>query len=439
MKRRVPAVVLALFTGATPAAALTLLTAGKVGVFRSDAGRPADAVVRATGDRALRRPPDPTCPATSSLRFALSRRGDDFEDHGAVSLPCTGWRRTPGGYRYTAPLGRPGGVRSVVLGRGRLRVRAGGAGFTPIMGPVAYVEAWLVVGNEAHLVRLQRFRRNEATRIESRRPTRIAAAGEAAFWDTLWADRRRSDEALRLLRHAVRQDPADGRSQFLLGMLHLYRSGEACPTFDLTSLCAAGRDEGLAAVAPLDRAVDLLPEDTRIAGFRAAATYAAGFVTGDAARVDLGLRLIDAAVATNALFNSFDLFAVVAPVTPGGSAYYQDRVLPLVDAIFRDNVTCPTTIPEICGDAGMAPHNFEGTLLLLGDIYAKGGRLASAATWYAIGQGVGSGNGYRYESVLDERVANVEARVALYRDADPANDPALVGGGGASCVYCHNK
>jgi hypothetical protein len=437
--QRLVLVVICLLLTSTPSVALTLLTGGKRGVFRATAGREASALVRLNGDRALRRPVDPTCPASSSLRFALSRRGADFEDHGEVALPCEGWRPTRGGYRYRAGDGVPGGVREIRLGGGRLLVRAGGAGYTAIAGPVAYVEAWLTIDGERHLVRLQRFRRNDAEGIVSRRPSEAAAAGEAAFWDTLWADAPRADEALRLLARAVRRDPRDGRSQFLLGMLRLYRSTVACAEFDFANLCDAGKAEGLAAVEPLDRAVPLLPEDTRIAGFAAAATYAAGYVRGDEAQRMLGLQRIDAAVAANPLFNSFDLFAVVAPVEPGGTDYYRERVLGLVDFIFEENPTCPATIPEICANAGMAPHNFEGSLLLLGDIYAKGGELAKAQQWYALARAVGKASGYRYQAVADERAATAAERVALYQDADPNNDPPLLGGGGGSCVHCHNK
>src|SRR5262249_30261995 len=158
-----------------------------------------------------------------------------------------------------------------------LVIRAGGPGYAAITGPVAYVETWLTIAGERHLVRLQNFRRNDAKRVVSRRPSRAAARGEAAFWDTLWADRPRSDEALALLRHAVREDPRDGRSQFLLGMLHLYRSTQRCAGFDFPNLCDAGKAEDLAAQRPLDRAVELLPHDSRVAGFRSAATYANGF------------------------------------------------------------------------------------------------------------------------------------------------------------------
>ena len=306
------------------------------------------------------------------------------------------------------------------------------------LGPVAYVEAWLTIGDERHLVRLQNFRQNAADRVSSRRPSRAAALGETAFWDTLWADRPRSDEALRFLERAVRDDPRDGRSQFLLGMLRLYRSTRACAEFDFLDLCEAAKAEGAAAQAPLDRAVELLPNDSRVPGFRAATSYANGFEQHDDARLALGMQQIEAAITANPLFNSFDAFAVVAPILPATDPYYQDRILPLVDFVFG-SASCVATLPEICNNLGMAPHNLEGTTLLLGDIDAKGGRLAAAKTWYGIGRAIGRGTAYRYQSDLDDRVAHAADRVAAYQDADPANDPPLIGGGGGSCVYCHNK
>src|SRR5712691_9413109 len=220
---RILALVAASLALAGPRAhALTLLTAGKVAILRNAAGRDPRAFVRVGRDRGLRAPRDPRCPVTSTLRFALSRRGADFEDHGEIALPCANWRATGSGYRYA---GTAGGVREILYGPRGLVIRAGGAAFTPLAGPIAYVEAWLTIGGERHLVRFHTFRRNDPERIVTRRASRGAAAGEAAFWDTLWADRPRADEALVLLRKAVRRDPRDGRAQFLLGMLHLYRSG----------------------------------------------------------------------------------------------------------------------------------------------------------------------------------------------------------------------
>ena len=367
----------------------------------------------------MRVPRDPTCPGRSSLRFALSRHALDFEDHGEIPLPCENWRAQGRGFRYT---GSAGGIREIVYGSRRLLIRAGGAEFTPIAGPVAYVEAWLTVGGEVHLVRFHTFRRNAPERVRTRRPSRVAAAGEAAFWDTLWADRPRSDEALALLRRAVRRDARDGRSQFLLAMLHLYRSGGDPSHFDFTALGDAAKAEIRAAQVPFDRAVALLPLDTRVPGFRAAATYADGFVHGDAGRTALGLARLDETIAVNPLFDSFDLFAVVAPVVAGSDPYFQTRILGLVDFLLKDNLDCPVIVPEISSNMGMAPHN-----------------ISEATLWYGLAQSFGRGLGYRYQSIADDRVAHGAERVALYQYADPANDPPLLGGGGAACVYCHNK
>src|SRR5205085_3536220 len=110
-------------------------------------------------------------------------------------------------------------------------------------------------------------------------------------------------------------------------------------------------------------------------------------------------------------FNSFDAFAVAAPILPGTDPYYQGRILPLVDQIFM-SAYCVGTLPEICNNRGMAPHNLEGTTLLLGDIDAKGGQLAKAKTWYALGHFLGANGGYRYQSYLDDRVAHAAERVA---------------------------
>src|SRR2546422_9315809 len=99
----------------------------------------------------------------------------------------------------------------------------------------------------------------DADLIVSRRPSRTAAAGEAAFWETLSGTRPREDRALALLRQAVRQDPRDGRSQFYLGALNLYRGGPVPdPSRPPTPF---GMADLRAAQAPLDRAAELLPHD----------------------------------------------------------------------------------------------------------------------------------------------------------------------------------
>lgn len=90
----------------------------------------------------------------------------------------------------------------------------------------------------------------------------------------------------------------------------------------------------------------------------------------------------------------------------------------------------------------MAPHNLEGTFLLFGDIYAKGGRVEEARGYYESALSLGDSGGWdpRFVATARQRVATVAERAALYRDGDPDNDPPFMGSGGASaCAYCHRR
>jgi hypothetical protein len=96
------------------------------------------------------------------------------------------------------------------------------------------------------------------------------------------------------------------------------------------------------------------------------------------------------------------------------------------------------TQPEICGNAGLAPRNMSGSLLLFGDVYAKYGDLVQAQSWYALA-GLVTAPGYRFQDVLDDRATNAAARVAAYLDTDPSNDPPVVGTRAENCATCHNR
>lgn len=416
---------------------VTLLTTAKTAVVRHRAGRDSKLVIRAKLDGRALPLRDPGCPSTSAIEVSAAFP-TSFHSGGVVALPCEGWSTTRGGgHRFRPGASGAGGVTEIVYGPKRLVVRASGDEIAFLAGPVAFLQAWLTIGEERFLLRFHDFKRNDATRVVSRRPSGVAAAAEAAFWDTVWGDDPREAEALALLEEAVRKREDDGRSQFLLGMLHLYglqSSDPFAPTADEAA-------KNVAAQEHLDAAVALLPHDPRIAGFRAGLTYASGVVHDDAARKTLGIERLDAAVAADPLFNSFDYFAI-APAfrdVRGDDPFWQSRFVDLADVVLQDNLDCPLTRPETCGNVGMAPHNVEGTFFLLGDIYAKGGRPADAETWWGAGKGLGQSVGYPYVGLADERLGQGVARAALYADADATNDPPIVGPGIGYCRYCHQK
>jgi len=432
---------------ASPADALVLLTEGKTAIFRHDPATGTGSARIVVGrDRALEDLRDPSvCPASASLRIASYPSALNLLVGGPeVALPCERWSRIPGGWEYGDPEGSAGGVRSVRYTDRGVSVYAHTPGFVPVEGPLGYAELWLTVGDARYLVRMHDFDENGPTRVVARRPSSEAAAGEAAFWDTIWGDADRGDEALDLLRRAVARDRQDGRSHFLIAMMHLYRYGREVA--DPLAPSAAGRRHVMAARQSFDRAVPLLWDpatgagDSRVPGFAAAATYAKGVGFRDAAETERGVAELEHAAEINTLFNSFDLFAV-APAVPWNDPLYA-RVLELLDVTFAEVASLCGTQSEICFNDGMAPHNLEGTFLLFGDIYAKGGRIEDARGYYDSAVSLGEGGGWdpRFVAAARERLATVEQRAALYRDGDPSNDPPFMGSGGASaCAYCHRR
>jgi hypothetical protein len=139
------------------------------------------------------------------------------------------------------------------------------------------------------------------------------------------------------------------------------------------------------------------------------------------------------------LFNTFDFSGVVGTwVDPADPL--MTEAIDYMDAALASGCS-PFTQPRVCGNAGRAPNNVQGTGMMFGDLFLKGGRSDSALEWYNLAvlyDDLGGGpSTWPYRSVLDDRIANFSAREALYLDADPSNDPLLTGQGPENCVVCH--
>jgi len=77
--------------------------------------------------------------------------------------------------------------------------------------------------------------------VVTHRPSPDAAAGEAAFFDVLLGDataEERQEAAMAALERAAKRSRRDGRSRFLLGMLHLYRFRRLAPEANAANAAA---------------------------------------------------------------------------------------------------------------------------------------------------------------------------------------------------------
>ena len=401
-------------------------------------------LLRVGTDAALADAPSPECPVVTTFELGLfTVATNGVERNATVTLDCTRWKRTKRGWVYADPAS-PGGVRKIVYGSRGMVVTLAGSGVMPAPGPVGYAQVWFGVGSARFHVRFHEFRTNRSHLVVSRKVSARAATTEAAFWAHLWGDDAGEDseqETMAALRRLARRTKTDGRSRFLLGMLHLYRFGRSIQ--QIAGAGPAAREELAAAVAALDEAEPLLwnrearSGDSRIPGFAAAARYALGVVDRDDALLERGRNDLAYAIEINAFFNVFDLMTIVQAEPPDSPAFIE--AFNAMDAYLANPQTlqCAVTQPEVCGNSGLAPTALQGTFVLFGDFYAKAGRLDAARQWYQLGAPFESG--WRFAGMYGDRLATLDARIAAYRDADPTNDPPIVGSGAEACASCHNR
>src|SRR5579883_2564446 len=389
------------------AAGFEVLTVGKVArlVNRGDPAKNR-AVIVVGRDRALATLHDPRCPAASTVTLEAYLQATTRDAVlASVALDCTKWRARGQGYVY-----RDGGgpVRAIRYATSGLRI--------------------------------------DVSEVRSRKPSRAAAAGEVGFWDVLLGDddtEARAIATIRRLTQAARRDPHDGRSLFLLAMMHLYRFGQQVTDYAAASVAA--KTELRSANAAFAKAVPLLwndataTGDSRVPGFAAAAEYLQGVVDGDATLRNRGFADLERAIALNPFFNVFDAIPVLQATPPHDPLF--EAAYAKVSAYLNDPETlaCVSTQPEICANAGFAPHNLQGSLTLFGDVALKHGDLAPARTWYTLAAAVPGTSTWPFEPILDDRLAHVDARAALYEDADPSNDPPVIGAGREACAVCHRR
>lgn len=424
-----------------PAAAFEILTRDKDARFAHDASGGGWSHVRIGADRALQELEDPRCPAATKIRVS-SYKDNRVVGQPLSELPCTGWRKIPGGFLYSDPDGSVAGIEKVRYTTRGLEVYAAAPGHTPIVGPIGFAQLNFEIDGRRFIARFHNFTRNDGISVVAKRPSRAAADGEAAFWDALGGDDSRDVDALELLGRATRQDPRDGRSHFLTGMMHLQRFERI--DADPRHASAAGRLELLQALQAFDRASPLLWDgvrgDSRAPGFASAALYKKGVAFGEPDVIARGFEAMSGAADINPLFNGFIPFGA-GPIAPPDSEEYA-LILHLLDDVFPTLFADCVGQDEICFNGGLAPHNLEGTFVLSGDLYTKAGRIAEARRFYENAADAGEIAGWNPEFIARARELAVAApeRAALYANADPDDDPPFTDLGGAgNCAYCHNQ
>lgn len=287
--------------------------------------------------------------------------------------------------------------------------------------------------------------------------TRSEAAlrADTLFWKTLHGgDYDGITQALQAVKGAYLQSPGDAVTAAHVGFLHIWRLAESArqPT-----LSPAITDDAVLARKYFQEAVTLHPGEARYQGFLASSMLAEAAIHKDEKLTRQGyFTMLDAIDA----WPEFNLFTggYVMSRQPADSPRFKeglvwqwrtldecagtavDRRNPAFDAYMGlDTKTGPK---RVCWNSWIAPHNFEGFFMNMGDMLVKAGDWQTAQKIYANARLSPDYGQWKFKPVLEERIARAEANVTAFNvpgRGRSAGDAVIMNHTRFACTACHQQ
>ena len=292
-----------------------------------------------------------------------------------------------------------------------------------------------------------------------------ATAADSLFWDTFHGGRYEElPRLLEALTTAYVENPRDAQTAAHLGFSHVWRLSEHTR---LDTQSATITDEVVLARKYFAEAVRLAPDDARFQGFLASMELAEGTIHGDEKLKRLGYFDLMKAKDAWPEFNLFTAGYAMSRLPHTESIYaeaveYQwqnldrcaeeevNRLTVAYDKYMAKETTTGRKRP--CWNSWIAPHNFEGFFLNMGDMIVKQGDPATARRVYANAKLSKTYQTWPFRNVLEERIAQADENVVRFRSAlddrsapgDRQQQPVerirtMMISSTFACVACHQR
>lgn len=255
-----------------------------------------------------------------------------------------------------------------------------------------------------------------------------------------WEVMRRGDLTARngmidALKAAVKAYPQEEEFALLLGLASLWRVAE--PTL-LDSLdIFATLDSVQTAQRELERAYVLCPTDHRIPAWLGPIKIRMGRMMNDDALVEQGFTVLERGVAHYPGFVLFAKFLVHADL-PASDPGFQKAVEAVRDnALYCGTPTTGLSDDPACRNHPRAAHNIEGSAVFLGDMYAKAQDRAAALAAYASAKAVSTYGTWKYQKLLEQRIAQLDTRMAALSTPSTGDDLEPAWASQIQCSLCH--
>jgi tetratricopeptide (TPR) repeat protein len=280
----------------------------------------------------------------------------------------------------------------------------------------------------------------------------VAIKADDLFWQTFHnGEYEKIQPALEVLTAAYLQTPSDAKTAAHIGWLHLWRMSERAR---LNSVPATSTDDVVMARKYFAEAVTLDPSDARYLGFLAASILAEGAIHKDEKLTRKGYFMLRDSIQAWPEFNLFTAGYVMSQ-QPADSPRFREgldwewRNLDVCaqERIDRANPDYSKYMSSetkdgqkrACWNSWIAPHNFEGFFLNMGDMLVKAGDWQTAQKIYANAKLSREYGSWKFQAILEERIKKAQSNVAIFNASNETSNPRLMIDSEFSCMGCHQQ
>lgn len=282
-----------------------------------------------------------------------------------------------------------------------------------------------------------------------------AIKADTLFWDTFHnGEYDKLQNTLEVLTAAYLDNPNDPVTAAHVGWLHIWRVTESARSAQIP---ATVTDDVVMARKYFQEAVTLDPSDARYLGFLGASIVAEGTIHKDEKLIRQGYYTLRDSINAWPEFNLFTAGYTMSRL-PADSSRFQEgldwqwRTLDecAQEKIDRQNPdyakyrSLLTTKGQkrVCWNSWIAPHNFEGFFLNMGDMLVKSGDWQTAQKIYANAKLSADYANWKFRSVLEDRIKEAQGNVALLNAAKTSSgtaEPRIMINSTFACMACHQQ
>jgi hypothetical protein len=282
--------------------------------------------------------------------------------------------------------------------------------------------------------------------------SQFASQVQTKFWNTLHKGRYQDiPQANELLMAAYLQNPNDPVIAAHLGFLHIWIITER---YREENIPATITNEILLAKNYFADAVLLDPNDARFKGFYGDSQLISGQIFHDPREETRGYFTLKSAIKAWPEFNYFTAGYPMSTLSPDSDNFkealkWQWKTLDLCagEKVNRTNPDFSRYLSRetqqgpkrACWNSWIAPYNFQGFFMNMGDMLVKSGDWQTGVKIYRNAQIEKHYSSWPFKAILEKKIAHAKENVTNFQQEYKGPDKTIMFNSGYGCMACHQQ